>query len=69
MIVIRKERCPQNHPCPTLKVCPAGAISQVGYSAPTMDDNKCIACCKCTRRCSVFTPVDCCGQGEDVQMA
>jgi len=69
MIVIRKERCPQNHPCPTLKVCPVGAISQVGYAAPTVDDNKCIACCKCTRRCSVFTPVDCCGQGEDVQMA
>ena len=68
MIVIRKERCPQNHPCPTLKVCPVGAISQAGYAAPTVDDSKCIACCKCTRRCSAFIPMGCCGQGEDFQM-
>jgi ferredoxin len=69
MIVIRKDLCPQNHPCPTIKVCPVGAISQVGNAAPTVDNDKCIACCKCTKRCSVFTPVGCCGTGEDKRFA
>lgn len=68
MIVIRKELCPQNHPCPTVKVCPFGAISQVGNAAPTVDNDKFIACCKCTKRYSVFTPIGCCGVGEDKRM-
>ncbi len=54
MIVIRAEFCPQNHPCPTISVCPEGAISQVGYAAPTVDESKCISCGKCARRCRVF---------------
>jgi len=68
MIVIRKELCPQNHPCPALMVCPEGAISQVGYAAPTVDDSKCLACGKCSRRCRVFSQVNS-GQGGDLQMA
>ncbi|TFH07515.1 MAG: 4Fe-4S ferredoxin [Candidatus Atribacteria bacterium] len=47
MIVIRKELCPQNHPCPTLPLCLVGAISQQGFNAPTVDNEKCICCCKC----------------------
>ena len=66
-IVIRKELCPQNHPCPTLRVCPVGAIIQEGYNVPTIDDEKCICCCKCVQSCSVFTPIGCCGQGEDTR--
>jgi ferredoxin len=58
MIAIRAERCPQNHPCPTIRTCPVGAISQVGYAAPTIDESKCIACGKCSRRCPVFQLVD-----------
>jgi ferredoxin len=68
MIVIRKELCPQNHPCPSLTVCPVGAISQVGYAAPTVDDSKCIACGKCSRRCRVFTQVSS-SQPESLQLA
>jgi ferredoxin len=65
MIVIRKELCPQNHACPTLPVCPVGAISQNGFQAPTVDNEKCIGCCKCVRSCSVFTPIGCCESGPD----
>ncbi len=68
MIVIRKELCPQNHPCPMVKVCPVGAISQVKYEAPTVDDDKCIGCCKCVARCAVFTPIGCCDKGADPRM-
>jgi dissimilatory sulfite reductase (desulfoviridin) alpha/beta subunit len=69
MIVIREELCPQNHPCPVVRICPVDAISQNGFAAPTVDNEKCICCCKCTRRCSVFAPIGCCDQGDDPRMA
>lgn len=69
MIVIRAELCPQNHPCPTLRLCPVKAISQQGFAAPTVDNAKCICCCKCTRMCAVFTPIGCCEKGADARMA
>lgn len=50
-ITVKKEKCPQNHSCPAVKVCPVGAISQKGYSAPAIDMDKCISCMKCTRYC------------------
>jgi len=68
MIVVRKELCPQNHPCPTLSVCPVGALSQVGFAVPEVDNEKCICCCRCVKRCSVFAPIGCCEQGEDRRM-
>ncbi|MBN2411518.1 4Fe-4S binding protein [candidate division KSB1 bacterium] len=58
MILTRAERCPQNHPCPVLRSCPVGAISQHGYSAPVIDEEKCIDCGKCVKLCSVFTTAD-----------
>lgn len=45
------QRCPQNHPCPSLRVCPTGALSQEGFAAPTVDQDQCIACGKCVRFC------------------
>ena len=30
-------RCPQNHRCPLIELCPAGAISQQGFSLPQID--------------------------------
>ncbi len=48
---VNQNRCPQNHPCPSVRVCPVGALSQNGYAAPTVDKDKCIQCGKCVRFC------------------
>lgn len=50
-LIIKKERCPQNHICPSLAVCPVGALSQDGFNAPTVDSEKCIRCGKCIKFC------------------
>ncbi len=52
-IVVRSECCPQNHPCPAIRVCPVGAMSQKGYAAPVIDKEKCIKCGKCVRHCAM----------------
>lgn len=44
-------KCPQNHICPSIKVCPVGALSQIGFAAPTVDESKCINCGKCSNFC------------------
>lgn len=46
-----KRLCPQNHPCPSVRVCNAGAISQEGYNAPVIDEEKCTGCMKCVKFC------------------
>jgi Fe-S-cluster-containing hydrogenase component 2 len=53
-------RCPQNHPCPMVPVCPVGAIQQDGVKAPTIDADKCIDCGKCVKGCPMraFVPDD-----------
>ena len=43
-LMVNKSRCPQNHPCPSVKVCPVGALTQIGFNAPTADQEKCIRC-------------------------
>lgn len=50
-ISVDKNRCPQNHPCPSIKVCPVGAIGQNRFDAPTIDQEKCISCMKCVKYC------------------
>lgn len=50
-IIVDKNRCPQNHPCPSIRVCPAGALTQKGFTAPQVDAEKCVACKKCVRYC------------------
>lgn len=50
-IIVEKRRCPQNHPCPSVRVCPVNALIQVGFSAPEVDENKCIKCGKCVKFC------------------
>ena len=51
-IIVNKDKCPQNHPCPSISVCPKGAITQKDiFSLPTVDENKCIVCGKCMRFC------------------
>ena len=48
---IIKEKCPQDHRCPEVKVCPVRALSQEEFNAPTIDYDKCIACGKCANFC------------------
>ncbi|EJW94044.1 4Fe-4S ferredoxin iron-sulfur binding domain protein [gut metagenome] len=44
-------KCPQDHVCPLIKLCPVGAISQEGFSLPQFDPALCIKCGKCIRTC------------------
>ena len=46
-----KEKCPQNHKCPSVKICPVNALIQEGFNAPTVDHDKCIKCGKCAIFC------------------
>lgn len=48
---IIEEKCPQNHKCPAVGVCPVGALSQDGFNAPQIDHTKCIKCGKCSNFC------------------
>lgn len=50
-IIVNTSLCPQNHPCPMVRYCPAGAITQEGFKAPEIDQQKCIQCGKCLRGC------------------
>ncbi|MGE5473646.1 MAG: ATP-binding protein [Ignavibacteriales bacterium] len=50
-LTVMNERCPQNHPCPSIKVCPVGALKQKGFNAPTVDNEACIKCGKCALYC------------------
>ncbi|MCL5109257.1 MAG: 4Fe-4S binding protein [Chloroflexi bacterium] len=50
-LVVDKRICPQNHPCPILRVCPTEAMTQRGYAAPEIDAAKCRECGKCLRYC------------------
>lgn len=45
------EKCPQNHKCPAIKVCPVGALTQKDFDAPTINYEKCIRCGKCSNFC------------------
>ncbi len=51
MIKIILEKCPQNHPCPSIRVCPKDALSQVGFEAPKVDYDKCVGCDVCVNYC------------------
>ena len=50
-LTIDAQLCPQNHRCPMIAICPAGAISQQGYALPQIDPERCIECGKCIKYC------------------
>jgi len=50
-LVVHVERCPQNHPCPSVKACPVGALKQSGFKAPKVNRDSCIKCGKCVKFC------------------
>ena len=43
--------CPQNHRCPLVAACPAGAISQEGFALPEIDPERCVECGLCAAAC------------------
>ncbi len=51
VLAVSKARCPQNHPCPSVRVCPVGALKQTGYAAPVVDEEKCVKCGSCVAYC------------------
>jgi Fe-S-cluster-containing hydrogenase component 2 len=51
VLSVNKNRCPQNHPCPSIRVCPVKALTQKGYEAPAVNQEKCIKCGKCVSFC------------------
>ncbi len=51
MLTLIKSNCPQNHPCPAVRVCPVGALSQNNFEAPVIDHSKCVKCGKCSNFC------------------
>ena len=51
MLKVIKEKCPQNHKCPSVRICPVGALSQDNFEAPKVDNDKCIKCGKCVNFC------------------
>lgn len=51
-MIVDANRCPQNHRCPAISVCPKQAITQKSmFSLPVVEDEKCIVCGKCVRYC------------------
>lgn len=58
MISVNPDLCPKNHRCPTIRVCPAGAISQQPGQAPVVDQAKCTGCGRCAMSCRVFRLAD-----------
>ncbi len=60
MVKVNSHYCPQNHPCPVVNICPTDAIIQeTPFSAPKIDESKCIKCGKCAKSCFVFSCDDC----------
>lgn len=51
ILMVNKKRCPQNHACPAVRVCPVGALSQKGHAAPAVNMDQCIKCGKCVKYC------------------
>lgn len=50
-MTVDPKRCPQNHPCPAVRVCPAGAIMQKGNGLPEISEKHCTNCGRCISFC------------------
>ncbi len=50
-MTVNPQYCPQNHKCPAVSVCPAGAITQKLNGLPVIDDEKCLKCRECVYFC------------------
>ncbi len=52
-LTVNPRRCPQNHYCPMIRVCPTDAISQNSSGLPIIDEEKCIECGRCVHYCAL----------------
>jgi len=51
-LIVNEKKCPQNHRCPSIAVCPKNAISQDDiFALPKVDNELCILCGKCMQYC------------------
>ena len=51
-IIVNEQKCPKNHRCPSIDVCPNEAIVQSDiHSLPTINSAKCILCGACIDFC------------------
>lgn len=50
-IEVNKSRCPHNHYCPLIRVCPVDAISQNKEGYPVINQDLCIECGACLHSC------------------
>ena len=51
-LTIDELRCPQNHRCPLIPICPVGAISE-GDGKYVVNADECIDCGACQDGCPV----------------
>ena len=58
MLKINPNRCPQNHRCPLIRLCPKYAISQEGVGLPSIDNSVCIKCMKCVKACPMGAVIE-----------
>jgi Fe-S-cluster-containing hydrogenase component 2 len=52
-VSVDKNICPHNHPCPLIRICPEGAISQFENGYPIVNDRLCVECGKCIKNCKL----------------
>lgn len=50
-VVLDKTKCPHDHVCPLIRICPVNAITQNTEGYPVIDYDTCINCNKCVKYC------------------
>lgn len=50
-LVVLKDKCPQDHPCPSVGICPVNALMQRKVEAPEVNNEVCIKCGRCVNFC------------------
>lgn len=68
MPAIIRQKCPQDHPCPCVRICPVDAVSQDGFAAPEIDKKTCIECGACVKFCPYRAIIDL-PQGKNIRIS
>lgn len=51
-LVVDPKKCPQDHHCPAIAVCPVKAITQKDiYALPQINEDACMLCGNCIDHC------------------